>query len=187
MRTFPILAAATAILLLSVPPFTGTATAQTARFAEPVLVTSAGQSVEVALAGRLFKQERVAATIVPLAGAADLAGKKTLVIVPGFSPKGLGSAGLDKDREMARVKALVAAARQWQVPIVVMHLGGKARRGAQTDAFSAVAAAAAQYLLVVRSGNDDQFFTRLAKERKLSLDVVERTADAGTAIRRLFK
>jgi hypothetical protein len=156
------------------------------RFPLPVLVTAAGQGVEVAMASALFKKAGIPATVAAQAGPADLEGRKTLVLVPGFSLKGLGSAGLDRTREMARVQSMIAAAQKANARILVLHLGGKARRGPQSDDFNRTAAAAAHYLIVVKSGDEDRFFTRIAAERQIAIELVNSASDVAASLGRLF-
>jgi hypothetical protein len=165
----------------------GHASAQSVRFEQPILVTSAGQSADVTIAGMLFKKAGLPARVVAQAKPADLDGQKTLVLVPGFSSKGMGSAGIDKDQEMARVMSLIGAAQSANVKILVLHIGGKARRGTQSDSFNRAAATAASHLVVVRAGDEDQFFTKLAGEKKISIDVVDRISDATEPVGKLFK
>jgi hypothetical protein len=69
----------------------------------------------------------------------------------------------------------------------VMHIGGKARRGAQSDEFNAVAVDAAQHLVVVKAGDEDQFFTRRSTDLKIAIDVVEKISDAAKPLARLFQ
>ena len=66
------------------------------KFEQPVLITSAGQSADVTIAGMLFKKANVQAKALPLAKPGDLEGVKTLVVVAGFSSKGLGAAGISR-------------------------------------------------------------------------------------------
>ena len=184
--TRTVLPVALLALVVSLTPATR-ASAQTPKFEQPVLVTSAGQSAEVTIAGMLFKKAEIPVKVAPQAKVADLEGQKTLVVAPGFSSKGLGSAGIDKDQEMGRVKALIAAAQKAKMPILVLHLGGKPRRGAQSDEFNKVVGAAATYLIVVKAGDEDQFFTKLAGERKIPIELVDRMSDATGPIGKLFK
>ena len=148
------------------------------KFEQPVLITSAGQSADVTIAGMLFKRAGVPAKAVALAKTSDLDGVKTLVVVAGFSSKGLGAAGISREQELARVKSLLAAAQEKKLKVVMLHIGGKARRGNQSDDFNKMAAESSSYLLVVKQGDEDQFFTKIAAEKKISIDLVDKIADA---------
>lgn len=147
-------------------------------FEKPILLTSAGQSADVSMAATLLKKAKVEAETKSLAKADDLKGVHTLIIVAGFSSKGLGAAGISREDEMARVTALIDAAKKQQIPILTMHLGGAARRGSQSDDFNKVAAEAAAYLLVVKGGDEDFFFSTIAKAKKIPIDVVDKIAGA---------
>jgi hypothetical protein len=47
-----------------------------------------------------------------------------------------GEAGIDKDAEIARMKAVTDAAKATGMKVLVMHIGGKGRRGTLTDMLS---------------------------------------------------
>lgn len=148
------------------------------RFEQPMLVTTAGQSVDVKLAGVLLGRLKVDFTSNPAATAADLAGFKTLVIVPGYSSKGLGSAGVSRDDELGRVKDLLAAAKEAGLPVLALHLGGKARRGVQSDDFNQLVVEASRMLIVVEQGNEDEFFTKLCQSGDIPMKAVSSMAAA---------
>ena len=126
---------------------------KTPQFEPPILISSAGQSADVKLAELLFKKLKIDAKTITMAKASDLTGIKTLVIVPGFSSKGLGAAGVSKDDELKRVIELVKEAEEKNIPIVVLHLGGNARRHGQSDDFNRITAEASEYMIVVEQGN----------------------------------
>jgi hypothetical protein len=147
-------------------------------FQRPILLTSAGQSVDVKLAGVLLKRLNVDYVSMPAATPSDLDGFKTLLVVPGYSSKGLGSAGVSRDEEMKRVEDLLAAAAKAKIPVLAMHLGGKARRGVQSDDFNSVVVKASSLAIVVAQGDEDGFFTKLCTEAKVPLVVVGIIADA---------
>jgi hypothetical protein len=157
-----------------------------AKFEQPVLLTSAGQSADVTIAGMLFKKANIQAKSLPLAKTTDLEGVKTLVVVAGFSSKGMGAAGISREQELTRVKSLLAAAQEKKLKVVTLHLGGKARRGNQSDDFNKMAAEASSYLLVVKQGDEDQFFSKIASEKKIPFDLVDKIADAVHPIGNVF-
>jgi hypothetical protein len=156
------------------------------KFERPILVTSAGQSADVTMASTLLKRADIEATVTPLAEADDLKGIRTLIVVAGFSSKGLGAAGISRDDEMARITALLTAAQKEKIPVLTMHLGGAARRGSQSDDFNLVAAEAASRLIVVKGGDEDQFFSSLAATKKIPIDLVEKIAGALGPLQSVF-
>ena len=157
------------------------------KFQQPVLITSSGQSADVTIAGMLFKKANIQAKAVPLAKTGDLEGMKTLVVVAGFSSKGLGAAGISREQELDRVKFLLAAAQEKKLKIVTLHLGGKARRGNQSDDFNKMAAEVSSYLLVVKQGDEDQFFSKLAAGKKITIELVDKIADAVQPLAKAFE
>jgi hypothetical protein len=158
-----------------------------AKFEQPVLITSAGQSADVTIAGMIFKRANVQAKAVPLAKPSDLDGVQTLAIVAGFSSKGLGAAGISREQEMGRVQSILQAAKEKKLPIITLHIGGKARRGNQSDDFNKMAAEASSYLLVVKQGDEDKFFSKIAAHKKVLIDLVAKIADAVQPLGNVFR
>jgi hypothetical protein len=154
--------------------------------AEPVLLTSAGQSADVQILKTLFDRSKVSTKTLPLAKPSDLEGVKTLVVAVGGSAKGLGAAGIDAEKETARLKSLLARARELKIPVVAMHIGGESKRGDLSDGlFSLVAAASAQ-IVVVKDGDKDGFLTKTAAANKVPLDAVEKLIAVIEPIKTIF-
>jgi hypothetical protein len=147
-------------------------------FERPVLLTSAGQSVDIKLAGVLMKRLKIEHESNPKAMPADLEGFKTLIVVPGYSSKGLGSAGISREEEMKRVEALLEQAEKAKIRVLALHLGGKARRGVQSDDFNAKVVKAADLAIVVAQGDEDGFFSKICKEAEIPIEIVGVIADA---------
>ncbi len=156
------------------------------QYEQPILITSAGQSADVSLAGTLLKKLNLNFKVVNLAKESDLSGIKTLVIVPGFSSKGLGAAGISREKELERVQTLLKAAKAKGIKVLMLHLGGKARRGAQSDDLCQMAANASSLMIVVKQGDEDQFFTKLASQKKVSIKVIDKMAEALTPLKAAF-
>jgi hypothetical protein len=176
-----------AMLTVFAGALTTTVAQEKQSFKVPILITSAGQSADVTLAGSLCKKANLEAKALPSAVPADLKGVNTLLIVPGFSSKGLGAAGTSKEDEMQRVRTLIAAARSAKIPILVIHIGGMARRGTQSDDFNRTAVEAARHLIVVKQGNEDGFFTALAAEHHIRIEVVDKIAAVLPPLTAAFK
>ncbi|MCF8380061.1 MAG: DUF6305 family protein [Bacteroidales bacterium] len=156
-------------------------------FESPILITSAGQSADVKLVKMLAARQKLEATTILMAKTSDLEGVKTLIIVPGFSSKGLGAAGISQEDEFNRVSELVKAANDRNIPIVMMHVGGNARRFGQSDAFNTLVANNSKHMIVVAQGDEDQFFTKIANSKKIPMDVVEKIAESGEPMAKLFE
>ena len=160
---------------------------QAQKFGQPVLISSAGQSADVKLVKMLAERQKLKATTVLMAKASDLAGMKTLIIVPGFSSKGLGAAGVSQQDEFDRVQALVKSADEMKIPIVMIHIGGNARRKGQSDSFNQLVADHSKSMIVVKQGDEDGFFTAISKAKNIPLTIVEKIAETEIPIGNLFK
>lgn len=154
----------------------------------PGLLTSSGQSSDVVVVKALLNtQLKLGLTVKPVAGPEDLAGMRSLVVVVGASVKGLGAAGLDMEKEIARTTALLKAARDQKLPILVMHTGGESRRGKTSNDLINLVVPEADRVVVVASGNKDKLFQKLAEKRQTPVVEVEKLASAGEAVRALFQ
>jgi hypothetical protein len=169
--------------LLAVPAF-----AAQAKFvaAEPVLLTSAGQSADVMILKTLFDRCKVSAKVNALAKPEDLQGAKTLVITIGGSAKGLGAAGIDANKEHARIAALLTKAKAAGIPVVGMHIGGQAKRGDLSDDLFMQVAVGSACVVAVKEGDADGFMTRTAAKAKVEIQFVERLTAVVGAIKEMF-
>jgi len=164
------------------------AAAQTPAFERPGLLTSVGQSSDIAIVKVMLNtQLKLGLDYKPLAQPADVAGMKTVVVVVGASTKGLGAAGLDIAKEMERATALVKAAKTAGARILVMHTGGEARRGKTSNDVITLVAPDADAIVVVAAGNKDKLFNTLASKRNVPVIEVEKMAEAGAAVKGMFK
>jgi len=157
------------------------------RLEQPLLITSAGQSADVQIAGVLAKKAGLTATLSKAATEEELGNIRTLVLVIGVSMKGLGVAGLDLDQETSRVSRLVDAAQNQNIPLLCLHLGGEARRGTLSDQFLTAFLPFARMVMVVKSGNKDGLFTRICGDQNIPLLELERTIDAVDPLKTLFQ
>jgi len=134
-----------------------------AALASEVVMTPFGQSPDAMMVKVVLKKLGVDARLEKLLQADGLQAEKALIVVVAGSSKGLGEAGIDKDVEIARMQAVAGAARAKDMKILVMHIGGKGRRGTLTDLFIVEAVPMADSLIVVEGGNHDGLFTGLVE------------------------
>ncbi|EHM10851.1 hypothetical protein TheveDRAFT_1733 [Thermanaerovibrio velox DSM 12556] len=131
--------------------------------AAQVAVTSVGQSPDAMMVRVLLKKAGLECSYEAMMKPQDIQkDHKVLIAVVGGSMKGLGAAGIDKEQERDRVKELLDSARGKKVKILVMHVGGKGRRGELTDYLAGAAVPKADGVIVVKGGNDDGLMTKLA-------------------------
>ena len=173
-----------AVVLLAI---ISTTTVKAQKFEQPILISSAGQSADVKLVKMLAQRQKLEATTVLMAKESDLVGIKTLIIVPGFSSKGLGAAGVSQQEEYERVEAVIKSAQAKDIQIVLMHIGGNARRKGQSDAFNTLVADNAVTMIVVKQADEDGFFTKLAEKNDIPLTLVAKIVDSAVPMAGLFK
>ena len=158
------------------------------KFSKPGLVTAVGQSSDIAVVKALLNTKlKLGLEIKPMAQPADLASCKTVVMVLGASTKGMGSAGLDLDKEMERAKILVKAAKEKGIKILGLHVGGESRRGKTTNDLLEIVLPECTHIVVVASGNKDKLFNTLAAKNSVPVTEVPNLAAAGDTVKALFQ
>ena len=107
-------------------------------------------------------------------------------MVVGSSAKGLGAAGLDMPKEIARTQALLKAAQAQKIAVLVLHTGGESRRGKTSNDLIDVVVPAADHVIVVAAGNKDKVFNTLAAKRNTPVVEVEKLGGVGEAVKTAF-
>lgn len=156
------------------------------KFESPVFLTTAGQSIDWETVNVLCKRQKIDYDYDNLAKPEHLKGVKTLIVVPAHSNKGLGSAGIDVDGEMKRVKTLLAEAGKQKINVVLIHVGGSVRRGSYSDPFIDEVMKYAKYVVVWAEGNSDGYFTNNCKSKNIPLTVIDKVADLGNVLKLMF-
>lgn len=162
---------------------------EAAMFEGPILLTSVGQSADVNIVNTLLTKAGVADVRLAANVTADeVAGYKTLVLAIGGSSKGLGAAGIDENQEVARVVAVIEAAKANDVKILSLHVGGQARRGVLSDLFIPDAVKASDAMIVVKSGDefDGLKISDLLFENNIPAEYVENTAGVVAPLELVF-
>jgi hypothetical protein len=154
---------------------------------QPVLITSAGQSSDVLMIKILAQQAGVSFKYDKIASPTMLDSVKSVIIVSGGSSKGLGEASIDKEQELQRLKDIIARAKKDTLPIIGIHVGGKSRRGELSDYFNKPVAENADYLIVVKEGDYDSFFSKIADQRKIGISLPEKINDIRGILQEIYE
>ncbi|MCK4309632.1 MAG: hypothetical protein KAW42_06630 [Candidatus Atribacteria bacterium] len=162
------------------------ATSTTSEKSPDVLITSVGQSADARMIKVVADKLQLTCDFEQVAKPDIIKNYKILVIVVGGSSKGLGAAGIDKEQELARAQELIKEAKVRSVKILVMHIGGEARRGALSDAFLNEVVPYADHLIVVENGNKDGYFTQTSKEKEISIEFVTKILATGELMKGYF-
>ena len=149
----------------------------------PAVLTSIGQSADVDIVNTICSKAGIEVTKDSAVSADTLpADCKTLILAVGGSSKGLGGAGLDQEKETARVTAVIDKAKELGMTIVCMHIGGVDRRGTMSDAFIDLAFPSAQYAIVVAEGDTDNHMHDILAKNNVPSAFVEKQMDARTVL-----
>jgi len=156
-----------------------------AEFEQPMLITSIGQSADAQMVKALAERNALKYTYEVAAKPDDLTNIKTLVLVVGGSSKGMGAAGVNQAQEEQRAKALIAKAKEKNIKIIAMHVGGASRRGELTDRFIPLMADA-NYTILVVDGDSDKAFSKVVAS-KMPVDYPVNIGDVGKYMKAAFK
>lgn len=157
-------------------------------FTGPYVLTSAGQSADFQMVKAMLKMNKVEnftedALLKPDTMPAETG---TIIIVIGGSSKGLGAAGIDADQELARLADVISFAKEKEIPILAMHIGGSARRGDLSDKFIEPIVAAAKICIVVEEGNLDKFFDSLSDKLGVPMIYIAKKTDGAKTLKELM-
>ena len=142
-----------------------------------LLITSVGQSTEADSVASLLKRAKIENYNHNNTVSADAvtSSYKVLVLVVGGSSKGLGGAGLDQEKETARVTAVIEKAKSLGLTIVCMHIGGQDRRGTMSDAFINLAFPNADYAIILKEGDTDDLMKNILAAKNVPTAYVDKT------------
>ncbi|WP_333593319.1 DUF6305 family protein [Aminobacterium colombiense] len=157
----------------------------------PVIVTTCGQSPGAVM----VKMSLMQSQITPVESnntmsASDLAGKgyKTLIVTTGTSGKGMGAAGTDVNKEIARCKELIEAAKAEGIVVITAHVEGMARRTDSADQASIdEIMPLGDAMLIVAGSNPDGYFTKLAQDNDKPLIEAKDALSIGSSLKELNK
>jgi len=159
-------------------------------YPSPFLMTSAGQSPDVLMVKIVAEREKLDFAYEALAETADVGGNKTLLLVMGVSMKGLGSAGIKLDEEIARVDRIIAEARSNDMGVIGMFAGGAGGRGGRdelTDSIISEVAPNVDYLVVIKSGDKDGFLKGIAEDNSIPLTYMNTIVDMTKIVPQIFQ
>lgn len=140
-----------------------------AAMAADVALTSIGQGPDAMMIKVVMRSLKVTPDYDALMKPEALTDQKAIVAVVGGSSKGLGAAGIDKEQEVERTKALLDAAAKKGMKVLIMHVGGEGRRGTLSDLFIEAACPFADEMIVVDGANGDGLFTKFAEAKGITI------------------
>ena len=162
----------------------------------PFLITNAGQGPGGKMARLLTTQAKTVELDTDFfyhaePVEADLKAREyaCLVVVIGSTDKGLGASGITIDDEIRRLEAMVATAKEIELPIVAVLLEKDKRSDIKTNANERcidVICPAAEWMVVVAEGNKDGRFDELKATYDIPLTVLDTTMDFTELAKNVF-
>jgi len=186
IRSFLIISLTFLITVIASATLLAQQTQEVPKLPTPFLLTPAGQTPDTLMAKILAERAKLDMKFARLATVSDMKGVQTLLLIMGTSMKGLGTAGVKLEDEMGRVNKLIAEARKNNVKVVGMHLGGAEGRDKLTDSVLSKLAPKVDYLVVVKSGDRDGLFTKIANEKKIPLIYMKTVLTLKTLLPEMF-
>jgi hypothetical protein len=114
----------------------------------------------------------------------------TVIFAIGASLKGMGASGLTIEAEEARLKRIIDYAKQNNIHIIAVHVGGTALRGApgsDNERMIDAVAPFADHIIVTKESNTDARFTRIAESKKIPLTEVDYALDLVPLMKQVFE
>ncbi len=153
----------------------------------PVLITSCGQSPDAFSISAIARRIGFEYFYDDLFTSSKFDAFRTVIIVMGASQKGLGEAGLSVSMELSRVSALLKKAKTVGAKVIAVHIGGEARRGADSEKFIDLVIALADCIIVTNRGNEDGKFSKESERLGIPLFLIKAPKDIEELLLRLLK
>ena len=144
---------------------------------EAVLIASAGQSTDIYIIKDIANQMMIRNFFMPQAKEKDLEDINTLVFVVGYSPMGTQIQGISYENEKERIEKLLEKAENKSITVLTVFIGGKQRRGQNTDELLKLISSHTDYLIGLSDSNYDNLLSELAKDNNIPLTLVKGVND----------
>ncbi len=136
----------------------------------PAMVTSIGQSLDAFSVQLAVKRAGVQPQYDNHYEAEDVMNSdaKTLFLAVGASVKGFGEAGISIEDELARAGHILDAAKEKDMKVVMIHLGGKDRRDDLSNQLIQLVAPRSDVIIVVPGSDDDMMMKNIADKNGIA-------------------
>jgi hypothetical protein len=154
---------------------------------ETILVTSAGQSTETYILQDIVNGLRLSHLFMPQAYSSDLEGIASVVISVGYSEIGERLLKQSFTQEKQRFNTLIDKAKDLNIPIITVYLGGSGRRNTHTDALLKYAIEHSSYVIATEEGNLDGYISRLTDDFNCPLALVKHIKDISDSLASAYR
>ncbi len=133
----------------------------------PILVTSLGQSIDYVILEGILDNLEMDYTLLPTATLDEIKQYNTIIAVVGSSNKGLKYSGITLEEELSRIQDINSKNTLDELNIILIHMGGKNRRGAISDEIIETSLKLADSIVVVDDGDFDNIFSNYADKHNV--------------------
>ncbi|WP_432408747.1 DUF6305 family protein [Wukongibacter sp. M2B1] len=139
---------------------------------EKILITSAGQSTDTYIIKNIANELMLHNYFMPKAERVDLELVHSIVIVVGYSTIGEMLNDSSYKDEVIRIEKFIESVQAADMPIIMVYIGGKARRNSKTDYFLKRVGEASSFIISTHDGDYDEFISSISSEKGIPLSLV---------------
>lgn len=152
-----------------------------------ILITSAGQATDSYILQDLSNELRLNNLFMPETTSLEIENLSALIISVGYSELGLKLHDRSFKDEYARINKLIENAKEQNLPIVTIFVGGKERRNKKTDELLALTCKNSTYVITTSSSNYDEFISTISKENSIPISYVRNIKDLSKPLASIFR
>ena len=152
-----------------------------------ILITSAGQATDSYILQDLANELRLNNLFMPETTSLEIENLSAVVISVGYSELGLSLHDRSFNDEYSRIRDLIEDAKETDLPIVTVYVGGKERRNRKTDVLLSLACSNSTYIITTSAGNYDNFISDITKENSIPISYVENIKDLSKPLASIFR
>ncbi|SKC56171.1 DUF6305 family protein [Maledivibacter halophilus] len=140
---------------------------------EKILITSAGQSTDTYIIKDIANELMLHNYFMPKAERVDLELVRSVVIVVGYSRIGEVINDTSYKDEIHRIERFIDSVEKLDMPIVMVYIGGKARRNSKTDYLLEIVGEASSFIISTHDGDYDEFISSISSKNNTPLSLVK--------------
>lgn len=154
---------------------------------EYALITSAGQSTDAYIINDIANKMMIHNYFMPQAEKNDLDIVNTLVFAVGYSSIGEKLNVTTYETEKKRIEGLVNKAKEKDIVVITVYIGGKQQRDAKTDELLKLVSPVTDYFISTKEANSDSFISELAKSNRIPLTLINGVNDLSEPFASAFR
>lgn len=154
---------------------------------EMVLITSAGQSTDTYIAKDIANGLKIHNYFMPQATTLDLDGIQSVWFVIGYSETSEKLHDFTLESEKERIKNLIELSKKDNLPIIALYIGGKHRRGKQTDELISLVVPHSDYFVATDESNYDDYLMDLSKKYGVQITLLKQISNLSEPLASIYR